>query len=540
MGRTLSLWMIKKQLIGSTIIILLLLLSADSLSQNIAKKSYNSSEILELINNSVDIYLEDIRIIGDLKLSRSQKFVNSSISIKDSDIMGDIDFGNAFFHKPVSFAGTTFSGNRVNFMNSEFANDINFSGAIFNCNAYFSGIQTDGNMIFIKTTWLVDAFFNDIFCNGSALFRNSEFYRQLSLTHSLMNGSVDFDDSQFDSDASFRNSIFRNNVTFKVARFSRLGELKDAIFYKNTAFTRSRFGETADFSGSIFMGGAEFFQTNFANAAVFSQARFNTTSFKKCVFNGFADFSSVKFLGTASFNESQFNKAARFTNSTFLENVSFSSAFFDRDAYFDAARFESKINITNAAFSELALPWDAIEGRVIYDKATRLSLINNYKKLGWTSDYKDSYYNYREEKRTYEPLGLEKFLDILSLGFWGYGTKMYYSLAWIIFFALFFAFVYYGLTHIKWAEAVEISNEPGLEKCPYAKKEHDLGGKLSFKQALLFSIKTLLLMENQDNIKIRHAHVGKIIWIEKVVCGYLAVNFMNYLLELLQSYFKLP
>jgi hypothetical protein len=139
-----------------------------------------------------------------------------------------------------------------------------------------------------------------------------------------------------------------------------------------------------------------------------------------------------------------------------------------------------------------------------------------------------------------EPHGFEQLLDMLSLVFWGYGTKMYYSLVWITIFAFFFAVIYYGLTRIKWAEAVEISSQPGLERCPYAKTEHDLGGKLPFKKALLFSIKTLLLMENQDDLEIRHAQIGKIIWIEKVVCGYLAVNFMNYLLELLQSYFKLP
>jgi hypothetical protein len=37
------------------------------------------------------------------------------------------------------------------------------------------------------------------------------------------------------------------------------------------------------------------------------------------------------------------------------------------------------LDITNSAFSELSLPWHAIEEHIIYDKATQLALINNYK-----------------------------------------------------------------------------------------------------------------------------------------------------------------
>jgi hypothetical protein len=161
----------KNWLIGSAIIIILSFSVADSQSQSKIQKVYPSSEILELINDGIDIYLEDAVIVGDLKLNQSQKIVNSSISIKTSDIMGDIDFGNAFFKKSITFGGTIFSGNYVNFLNSEFASDIDFSGAGFKCNAYFSGTETNGNMTFIKTTWSEGAYFEGVHCKGFALFR---------------------------------------------------------------------------------------------------------------------------------------------------------------------------------------------------------------------------------------------------------------------------------------------------------------------------------------------------------------------------------
>ncbi|MCX6641912.1 MAG: pentapeptide repeat-containing protein [Candidatus Bathyarchaeota archaeon] len=528
---------------------------AASLSEDPAQKSgiiYSANEIMELIKSGQNVSCTDATIIGDLKLTglnliinnNSLKMVNSSISIINSEIKGNMDFGNAFFQKSLAFEGSTFTGEHVNFRTSEFVSDIDFSGAKFNCMADFSGAKIKGSMAFVKTRWLERAIFDKIMCKEDATFRNDVFQSTLSLKDAVMDGSVDFKDCQFNKEVSLSNSAFKDSANFLGASFSGLAELKGTTFSKPAIFSRSRFDEIADFSEASFANDATFFYARFANTAKFANARFlGETDFRKCGFDGFADFSSASFFGDARFEEAQFSKAARFKDSNFKDNASFHEAYFDRDAYFEGARFGSRLNLTNATFSKLTLPWGTISGNIVYDKATQLSLINNYKNLGWTQDYKNSYYEYREKKRISEPFGLPKLMDTISWIYWGYGTKPYNPLAYIFAFALIFAGIYYGLVHLKHAKVVRKSGHTGCEKCPWAKKEEaqeEANCELSFKEALIFSSRILLLMEKPDDFEIEYAHIGKIVWIERAVFGFLVVPYIDSLLSELQSYFKPP
>jgi hypothetical protein len=97
--------------------------------------------------------------------------------------------------------------------------------------------------------------------------------------------------------------------------------------------------------------------------------------------------------------------------------------------------------------------------------------------------------------------------------------------------------------YFKTCEVVRKSGQPGCEKCPWAKKEEakkEANCELSFKEALVFSSRILLLMEIPDDFEIDHAHIGKIIWIERVVFGFLVVPYMDSLISELKSYFKPP
>jgi hypothetical protein len=72
--------------------------------------------------------------------------------------------------------------------------------------------------------------------------------------------------------------------------------------------------------------------------------------------------------------------------------------------------------------------------------------------------------------------------------------------------------------------------------------EDEPKGEFPFETALIFSFKTLLPLEktDEDDLKIEYAYIGKIVWIEMALCGYLAASFINYLTEQVYSYFKLP
>ncbi len=538
------------------IILMLYLASAESQSESLVQKDktiYHANEIMEQIRIGRDVFCNEATIIGDLKLTglnlsarnASRRIVNSSINIINSDIKGDVDFGNGLFRKPLKFDGTTFSGPTVNFMRSKFDADVSFSGAIFQCPVHFDGASINGNIYFTKTDWLEKASLEDISCNGDASFRDNDFRKGLNFKYAHLNGPVSFEDSRFNGETSFSNSIFEKDVSFLAVRFADLIELKGVKFNGSARFSRSRFIEIADFSDTQFSNDTAFFYANFANSAKFSRAKFcGKTDFRKCGFDGLADFSSASFLDVSRFDEAQFNKVVRFINSSFTKNVSFFEAYFDRDASFEGARLASTLDLTNATFSKLALPWDTINGHIVYNKATQLSLVNNYKNLGWTQDYRNSYYDYRDKERITEPFGYAGIWDTIDWIYWRYGTNKFLPIVYMSIFglisALIFASIYYCLVRFKWGKVIRKSGKSGCEKCPWAKISGEIKSELSYKEALIFSRRILLLLNKPDDIEIIQAHIDKIIWIERVLFGFLAANFMNYLLNEVQIHLKPP
>lgn len=544
-----------KKLSCLIIIILSNIVVAASISENYPQNSrtvYASNEIMAQIKSGQNVSCADSIIIGDIKLAglnlsindKSQRIVNSSIRIINSEIRGNIELGNAFFQKPLIFEGSTFSGEHVNFGNSDMASDIIFSGAKFNCRTDFTGATIRGCMESVEAVWSEDAIFNNIICEEFATFRNDVFQGTFSLKDAQLNGPADFKYCQFNKDIFLSNSAFMGGANFVSARFSELTEFKGSTFYMPAFFQRSRFDGIVDFSNALFANSSTFFYSRFANMAKFSDAEFrNGSDFRKCEFGGFADFSSAAFPGDASFEEAQFSKAARFTNSSFMKNISFYGANFDRNGYFEGARFASRLNLTGSTFNKLALPWDSISKIIEYDEATQLSLISSYKDLDWSQDYKNCYYNYREKKRTSESIGFPRLMDTIYWIYWGYGTNPYIPLAWIAILALFFACIYYVLVRYKNAKVVRKSDQAGCEKCPWAKKEdekQETNNMVSFIEALIFSSRILMMMETPDDFEIEHAHIGKVIWIERVIIIIVVAPYWNYLLNEMQSYIRPP
>lgn len=544
-----------KKLSCIIIILLLNIVVVASISEDYlqdSRKVYASNEIMEYIKSGQNVSCTDSIIIGDIKLAglnlsindKSLRIVNSSIRIINSEIRGNIEFGNAFFQKPLIFEGSTFSGEHVNFRSSEMASDLIFSGAEFNCKADFTGATIRGSMESVKAVWSEDAIFDNITCEELASFRNDVFQGTLSLKDTQLNGPADFKYCQFNKDILLSNSAFMDGANFVSSRFSELAEFKGSTFCMPASFQRSRFDGIVDFSDTLFANNVTFFYSTFANRAKFVDVEFKTKSdFRKCEFGGFADFSSAAFLGDASFEEAQFSKAARFTNSSFMKNISFYEANFDRNGYFEGARFASRLNLTGSIFNKLALPWDSISKIIEYDEATQLSLISSYKDLDWSHDYKYCYYNYREKKRTSESIGFPRLMDTIYWIYWGYGTNPYIPLAWITILALFFACIYYVLVHYKNAKVVRKSDQDRCEKCPWAKKEdekQETDSMVSFMEALIFSSRILLMMEMPDDFEIKHAYIGKVIWIERVIIIIVVAPYWNYLLNEMQSYIRPP
>jgi hypothetical protein len=228
----------------------------------------------------------------------------------------------------------------------------------------------------------------------------------------------------FSGDAYFKGATFSGNAYFKGATFSG-----DANFWGAT------FSGNANFWGATFSGNANFWGATFSGNADFSSA----------TFSGRANFESSNFNKTAYFAFSEFNKDALLSDVVFKGDTSFNDSQFKEDALFENTIFEGKLSLTRTRYTKLYIRWHDIKYNLIYDDAAYMSLMKNFKDLGYFEDYDSSYFQYRREHRgrPWEIPG-EPFLktvDFISEWSYGYGVRpmnpLLSSIILIIFFGLF-------------------------------------------------------------------------------------------------------
>ncbi len=378
----------------------LLLLMAEDASLGAtddSRRVVQADEILAKIERGEN--LDGVIVEGDLDLSERA--------------LGAIHFNNTIFLGSVNFKNTTFTGNAW-FMGSNFSDYAVFSGAEFSGGnaefsfAKFSGGYTefsnsefsggDANFIFAEFSSGYSSFSQAKFSGGKAYFMNSKF----------SGGHTYFSQAMFSGgDASFSEAVFSGgSAKFWMAVFSG----GDASF-REVAFS----GGDADFWNATFSGGDAYF-----SGAVFS--------------GGYADFSDADFYGgDAYFSETEFTE----------------------DALFENVRFTGEFSLTRARYNKLYIRWHNIEGGLAYDDAAYLSLLKNFKELGYFEDYDSCYFEYRKERRNqpwplvgYWEEAFRKKIDLLLEWFYGYGTKpvnaLYFSIGIIILFWGFWWFIGLG------------------------------------------------------------------------------------------------
>ncbi len=152
-------------------------------------------------------------------------------------------------------------------------------------------------------------------------------------------------------------------------------------------------------------------------------ARSRSVDFSMCKFNENAYFRSAKFNGDISFEESELN-----------------------NAFFEGASI-NKLSLAKSEYDKLYIRWYNISS-FIYDDAAYLSLLKNFKDLGYLEDYDSCYLEYRKEHRGQDWPGINdweeairKAIDFPLEWFYGYGTKplnaFYISIGIIVVFGAF-------------------------------------------------------------------------------------------------------
>lgn len=203
---------------------------------------------------------------------------------------------------------------------------------------------------------------------------------------------------------------------------------------------------------------------------------FNSTTFNgdayfgSSAFNDYAYFQSSAFNGDADFNGGTFNKEASFNDVVFKSNTTFNSSQFKGDALFENTTFHGKLSLTRARYDKLFFRWNNIEGGLVYDDAAYMTLMKNFKDLGYLEDYDSCYVQYRKDhrKQPWPAVGsweafIRKTIDYPLEWFYGYGKKpfnaFFISLGIVIAFAFYWWAVGLGGPRDKTKESLKDGEE---------------------------------------------------------------------------------
>ena len=246
------------------VLVVLLLGGAALGASDSRQQEVQASEILAKIERGEPVEYDNVVIAGDLDLSmvdlptryvertrdevehlgldENAKLVVSSIKIKDSEIRGDVNFGNAIFQESVNFKRAQFSGNAY-FRGAQFSEYTSFLDAQFSGYANFRNAQFSGYANFWGAQFSGYAYFWDAQFSGYAVFRNAQFSEDAA-----------FEDVQFSEDAVFEDAQFRGNAYFEIAQFSGNADFKGAQFSGIADFEGAQFNEDANFNNAHFGG----------------------------------------------------------------------------------------------------------------------------------------------------------------------------------------------------------------------------------------------------------------------------------------------
>jgi len=435
-----------------------------------------ASEILAKIERGEPVEYDGVIVVGDIDLNyldpanmvfnspkgiieiKETNIVNSSVSITNSEIRGDVDLGSAVFQELINFDGTNFT------------KQASFSGANFSGSDEFSYVDGDpGTIRIITTKFCGSACFRETKFSGGANFNGAKFsggkanfigakfsggeadFWKAEFSGGMVDfalavfsqGDTDFEEAVFSGgDANFRGTVFSGgDAEFGGSRFSGGGAyFGDAVFS----------GGDADFSGAVFSSNInlegisplvnKFKFIMLGNQGVFKiESSDNGASHLDDSFIG-AYFGEAKFIGgDVNFNNVQFRGGdANFKGAEFSKDAYFESSSFDRAKFTleDAKNIrilrlqgvtfqnESKICLNGTNYQRLYVHWDSIKNALVYNGEVYQILINNFKNIEYFEDADDCYFQYRRERQSMRSwFEVATYTDIFGWVTCGYGVR---------------------------------------------------------------------------------------------------------------------
>jgi hypothetical protein len=195
----------------------------------------------EILNAIADGHAVDIKyavIDGDIKTNGLSEESNiSDISIRDSEIHGNVIFKSSVFKGNLSFSGSIFSGN-VDSESASFSGDVDFSSVTFN-----------NHVSFERASFGRDTDFNGASFGGSVTFESASFDGNLNLSRTAFGAAPSFGNSDFSR------ARFGDKVNFESARFDGKVDFSETNFPHDENFNSANFRLGADFD-NVSIGGS--------------------------------------------------------------------------------------------------------------------------------------------------------------------------------------------------------------------------------------------------------------------------------------------
>ena len=443
-------------------------------SASSAQQIVPAQEIFEKIESKESVYYDGVRISGDLDLrSLPGAQVPNSFAVTNSTII-NATFTGATFAKDAVFWGTTFES--ASFDNAAFLGQADFSNTSF------------GNANFVAATFAQPVVFD------AALFRDD----------------VSFADARFAKDAFFNEALFLANADFNYSDFDSYSYFASAKFVGDALFSDVDFFGPSDFSAASFFGSANFFQSRLSSPIFSDVIFYGPAQYGLASFSGLSSFGGAVFAGEAGFNLARFSDAADFSGARFQDLALFGLTKFEDIASFQQAQFGGDLNFKGGAistilmdkasfsesshiimndtdFSRFKAHWSEIEDHVVWEPGAYLALVENYRRLGWSVDQDDCYYQYRRLDQARKGWGWSKAIDHLAWLSCGYGVRPGYAGVWSLLTIFIFALVFWR------GDGIRKSAKPLHEPA----EKYAVPGRVTLRNALFFS--TMIFISRGPN-----------------------------------------
>lgn len=434
-----------------------------------AEEAVPAQEILDLIAANEPVYYDGVLISGDLDISSlpAAKIPESLILVNCT--VPNASFAGAIFAKDAVFWGTAFGNasfekssflGRADFSNASIG-PASFSGCTFSQPAFFNGAIFKDNVSFEDAAFGLDAFFNAARFLGRADFNYSHFDSYSYFAATEFEGDALFSDVDFTGAVDFSAASFSREANFIRSRLSE-PYFGSATFSGPAQFGLARFSGLSSFSGALFADEAGFGLARFSDAAYFSGA----------VFQDLALFGLTKFEDIVTFQEANFGADLNF------KGGSISALLLEKAELADGSR----IILNDTDISRFRARWDEIEDHVAWEPGAYLALVENYRRLGWSKDEDDCYYQYRRLNQAGKDWSWSKIIDILAWLSCGYGVRPGYALAWSLITILCFGLVFWK------GDGIRRSSRPLSGPA----EEESLPERATLRNALFFSTMVFL------------------------------------------------